>query len=197
VFEVASGKIVFEAPEWSPHFIDGPTLVTVKGDSVLFRATDTWQVRARASFSLGLHWDNGSPISPEPQPVPGRAAVLVFDYYPGGGNLLSRFGRSLRLDVGAGHRASWIDAASGAVTQFTVDDGLIQQGVVSPGGARLAVQGASGISIWELPPARSWLPMTVVAGLLAIVCAGWTVVRWRIAARARQRPQAPIQSLQM
>ena len=188
VFEVASGKAVFEASEWSPYFVEGPTLVTVKGDSVLFRAANTWQIRAKASFSFGQHWDNGNPISPEPRPVPGRAAVLVYDYYPTGNNLLSRFGRSLRLTLGSGHRASWIDAASGAVTPFTADDGLVERTVVSPGGRRLIVRGSSGVAIWELPPARSWLPTAVVAGLLAFACVGWTAARRRMAVRIRPQP---------
>jgi WD40 repeat protein len=191
VFGVASGTTVFESPEWSPHFVKGPTLVTVKDDSVLFRATDKWQVRARASFSLGRHWDNGSPISPEPQPVPGRAAVLVYDYYPAGDNLLRRFGSSLRLDTGVGHRASWVDAVSGAVTPFTADNGLGERTVVSPSGTRLVVRGATGITIWDLPPARSWRPTAVVAGLMAFVCLGCTLVRRRIAARVRPLSSDP------
>jgi WD40 repeat protein len=188
VFDVASGKTVFEAAEWSPHFVAGPTLVTVSDDSVLFRATDTWRVQTRARFSLGQHWDSGSPISPEPVPVPGRAAALVSNYYPSGNAFLARLSRYLHLDFDTGHRISWIDAVSGAVTKFTADDGLLMRTAVSDTGSRLVVQGSSGITIWELPPKRSWVPTAVVAALLALVWGGWTLLRRRMAMRSRHVP---------
>lgn len=184
VFVVKTGKTVFEAAERSPYFIDGPTLVTVKGDSVLFRDTDTWEVQARASFSLG-HYGDGSPIPPEPHPLPGSGAVLVYE--PNRRNLLGRLGRALRLNVGTGDRLSWIDADSRTTKQFTVDGVRFMRAVVAPGGKRLVAKGFpdSDITVWELPPSRSWMPTAVVAGLLACLCVGWTVVRQRIAARFR------------
>ena len=183
VFDVASGKNVFEAKEWSAHFVAGPTLVTVKDNSVLFRATDTWQVRARAMFSLGRHWDNGGELSPEPQPVPGRAAVLVYDFYPTANDRLGTLSRYLHLKFEPGHRATWIDATSGAMTPFMACDGILRRRTVSPSGSRLAVQGL-GMTIWELPPRRSWIPTALVAGLLAFIWGGWIVVRRRLTVRA-------------
>jgi hypothetical protein len=112
----------------------------------------------------------------------------VYDYYPAGDNPLIRFGRFLHLNVPGGHRASWIDAVSGEVTPFAADDGLMERAVASPDGSRLVVQGSSGISVWELPPRRSWVATAVVAGLLFLIYAMWTAVRWRIAARARPVP---------
>jgi hypothetical protein len=184
VFDVASAKTVFESQEWSSHFVAGPTLVTVKDNSALFRATDTWQVRARVMFSLGRHWENGGELSPEPEPVPGRAAVIVYDYYPIANDRLGTLGRYLHLTFEPGHRATWIDATSGAMTPFMACDGLLWRTTVSPSGSRLAVHG-SGMTIWELPPRRSWIPTALVIGLLALIWGAWTVVRRRLTVRAR------------
>jgi WD40 repeat protein len=176
VFDVASGKDVFRAAEWSSHFLGGSTLVTVKDDAVRFRAADTWQVRAEAKFALGRHWDNGGELRPEPMPVPGRAAVIVYDYYPSPSNRLGDLRRSLRLEPEPGHRASWVDATTGAVTPFAAHSGLVHRTAISPGGDRLAVQGL-GMTVWELPPRRSWFPMALAAGLLAFIWGVWIVVR--------------------
>jgi WD40 repeat protein len=191
VFEVASGKSVLDAAEWSPHFVAGPTLVTVKDDSVLFRSTQTWQVVAQAKFSLGLHWDSGSPISPEPAPLPGPPAAIVYDYYPTGDGLLPRLGRFLHLRHDGGHRANWIDATSGQVTRFTAAEGLMMRMVVSPDGRRLAVQGSSGLAIWELPPQRSWVPAATVLGLFVVLWGAWLLVRRGRVARAREASDLP------
>jgi WD40 repeat protein len=177
VFDVVSGKSVLDAAEWSPHFVAGPKLVTVKNDSVLFRNTQTWQVVAQAKFSLGLHWDSGSPISPEPVPLPGQPAAIVYDYYPTGDGLLPRLGRFLHLTHDGGHRANWIDATSGQVTPFAASEGLMMRHAASPDGRRLVVQGSSGLAIWDLPPRRTWVPATVVAGLFVALWGAWFLIR--------------------
>jgi hypothetical protein len=183
VFDVASGKNVFEAKEWSPYFVGGATLVTVKDDTVLFRETETWQTRAQATFSLGRHWDNGGKLSPEPHPVPGRAAVLVYEYYPAANDRLGALSGYLHLKFEPGHRATWIDATSGEMTPFLACDGLLWRTAVSPDGSRLAVRG-SGMTIRKLPPHRSWIPTALAAGLLAFIWNGWILVRRRLTRRA-------------
>jgi WD40 repeat protein len=186
VFDVASGKDVFRAREWSSHFVGGSMLVTVKDDTVQFRATDTWQIRAQATFSLGRHWDNGAALTPEPQPVPGRAAVLVYDYYPTPSDRLGALRSHLHLEPEPGHWASWVDAMSGSVISFAAHRDPVWRTVMSPRGDRLAAGGSRGLTIWELPPRRSWVPTAAVAGLLALIWGVWTVICPGIAARARR-----------
>jgi WD40 repeat protein len=177
VFDVASGKIVFEAKEWSPHFLSGPMFVSVKNDTIFFRTIDTWQVRAKASFSLGRHWENGSEISPEPVPVPGKAAVLVYDFYPATNARFAAIKRWLHLDSGEGLRGTWVDAASGATTQFSACESLVWRTSISPSGKRLLVQGTPDVTIWDLPPRRSWIPTAVTALVLASVYGTWILAR--------------------
>jgi hypothetical protein len=131
VFDVASGKNVFEVKEWSSYFVGGATLVTVKDDTVVFRETETWQTRARATFSLGRHWDNGGKLSPEPHPVPGRAAVLVYDFYPTANDRLGTLSGYLHLKFEPGHRATWIDATSGDDTILGVRRSPLANGRIS------------------------------------------------------------------
>jgi len=180
VFDVASGKKVFEAKEAWGRFVDGPTLVTVKDDAVLFRATDTWQIQARATFSLDPVWFS----SIVPEPVPGRAGALVFRYGPAPNDLLEKFSSYLHLKFDNRDRANWVDAMTGEVTQFKANIHWGIKTAVSPSGSHLVEGGGRGATIWDLPPRRSWIPTVAVGALLALVC-GWPVVRRRVMMRVR------------
>ena len=185
VFDVASGESVFEAPEWSPHFVSGPVLMTVKDDAVIFRETSKWQVVRRVSFSQGKHWENGSPISPEPQAIPGTSCAFVTEYYPSWSFFLSRICRFFYLDFNLGHSITWIDSKSGSMTKFTGDDGIVVRSVISPMGGKLALQGLWGMTIWKLPPGRTWIPVSAVAFVLASLYTRWELHQWRMTNKNR------------
>ena len=173
VFDVASEKKVFEAWESSSYFVDGATLVSVNDNTVLFRDTKTWQIRSQSQFSLRTLFGEASPV---PHPVPGRSAVLVYDDFPIKNDFVDTLGRNLHLKLQTPLRGTWIDAASGEKTPFTACEGLLWRTAISPGGDRLFTLG-QGLTIWDLPPRRTWIPTAVVAGLLTLIWGGWIVFR--------------------
>jgi hypothetical protein len=180
VFDVHSGKKVFEAKEARGHFVDGPILVTVKDNALLFRATNNWEVQARTTFAL--HPILESSIVPEP--VPGQAGVLVFRYGPAQNDPLEKFSSYFGLKLDKRNGTNWVDAMTGEVTQFKLNIEPGMRTAISPDGSRLVVGGGPGATIWDLPPRRSWIPTLAVGALLATV-GGLPVVRRWIGMRHR------------
>jgi WD40 repeat protein len=80
IFDVESGRLVFETDSSSPQFLDdGRTLVTIHPDLmsesqfVEFRNVADWSLRSQTEFRVGKDLDLKRGIAP----VPGRSAVIV------------------------------------------------------------------------------------------------------------------------
>jgi WD40 repeat protein len=174
VFDITTGKRVFQQDAWSPHLLsDGKTLVTVKNNDVQRWNTTDWSLQGKSEFKLGKHWDNGSDLSPEPAAIPGKPIVMVSNYYPTVRSPYLRWlGQKLKLNTFGSHEVTFIDGPSGQRQSIAIHhDSILSSAVFSPDGNRAAFGTIAGsMYFWEIPPRKSFTAVVwaVVLGVIVV-----------------------------
>ncbi|MEQ1824836.1 MAG: WD40 repeat domain-containing protein [Pirellula sp.] len=178
VFETATWKrMFFQQGAWSPHLLsDAKTLVAVKNRDVQLWDTEKWKLKGKYEFKLGLHWDNGQEITPEPVAIPNKPMVIVADYYPTVTVPLFRgLANTFGLNAFGSQHLTFIDGTSGRRQSVVLHhDSLVSGAIFAPDGSKAAFGSISGsLSLWDIPPRKSLTPLLRA---IAVAVVGFALV---------------------
>jgi hypothetical protein len=116
--------------------------------------------------------------------------MVVTEYYPTiSGRALSSIARPLRLNFFGDNRFTVVDGRSGSKQRVVMHDSLLlNKQVSSPDGRKVAFGTMDGnLSIWQIPPRRSLVPLTLAVIITAVVFGGTELLMRRGPTQATSR----------